>query len=915
MFTSLGISSPPSPSSRSTLRQQNSSIIAQELASSTKEILKWFRILVIGKSGAGKSALINAAFDIDTANVSHETSGVSDINTEITSSHRNTRFIMHDSQGFAVGETQNYAKVQKFITDRAKEPEMKDRLHAIWQVWHWFCLEIPTENGALVERVDENFLQLDLQSVPIVVIFTKYDLLVRKFEREADDSIGDEERETMASQQANEFYNETCVLPLENITPMNRLVPVKVSTKKPKYTNTLVKLVEETQNCLNDSLANMLTFAQRVNEYVKLSFGNKKTHLLFGMGMGSGSSQKPRVRKDLRLKKLTEVLKKFGIKSMSKLPATSSAGHTDIGEPLLEYKGHVNAQEGGRRRSGNAHHATASLGNKDRVRFLPEPNANVLESNYIASPHHHEPISTFVIFSPNLISPDTLPSQQSTSSTGPNYNLVISTHSPDDTVQWLETHYDDSLLRDIRKYGLGGPIPAMLSMDEPALVIFGSILDHWVLEAAKVLSEESHFAVIIRAPEDDPGKTWSILTEELSASPHSESRETKIVSGRDSTEIHQGSNSSEDSQGFAIGEDSVYHSDISGDSTDGQDRVFRLRGGADSEFEPWNRPEHKINANFNVEESGKLKCQVKILSTIKFIIQSAYTDQSKNISQPQVISNTNFQAYQKLQAKTTQGLLCSQPDNKNYKNYHNGVTGALAGAGGPSGGATVTGSYAKASAVEQQDDRITPPWIVDYQSAFWDDHSDPEESYWAHDISYTNTLSHNKYNSLEVEFGLELQVEPCDRETLEVGFVAQNQTMMWLRHASLKSQGYGIIVHTSYHIPDVKATTGLNIDKNQRFKLADNELTTITLNTQSHAPAQYPAPLLSIQPAPAKRNWINWIRKNLTTRSAAQAEQYYKISRLPRSDDFKAEPSFASYFYHWRGIKRNAIASKPILSY
>jgi predicted GTPase len=104
------------------------------------------------QSGAGKSALINATLEVDTAvrmllttlvlgvpglidrwlqNVSHEISGVSDINKEITS-RQNTRFIMHDSQGFAAGETHNYATVQKFIADRAKEPKLKDRLHAIW---------------------------------------------------------------------------------------------------------------------------------------------------------------------------------------------------------------------------------------------------------------------------------------------------------------------------------------------------------------------------------------------------------------------------------------------------------------------------------------------------------------------------------------------------------------------------------------------------------------------------------------------------------------------------------------------------------------------------------------------------------------------------------------------------------------
>ncbi|KAF9029856.1 hypothetical protein BDP27DRAFT_1436451 [Rhodocollybia butyracea] len=313
-LASPGISPPSLSSTNTALCEWNGSIIPQGLASSMEEIPESLRILVIGKSGAGKSSLINATFDIDTANVAHEISGVSDINTEITSEHRNTRFIMHDSQGFAVGETQNYAKVQKFIADRAKKSEMNAQLHAIW-----FCMEIPTENGALVERVDENFLRLDLQNVPVLVVFTKYDLLVRKFEKEADDSIGDEERETMAKHQANEFYNETCVLPLKSIIH-NKLVPVRVSTKKPKYADTLVKLVDETWNCL--SLVDMSASAERAN---------------VDANEESRSSQTP--RKISRLEKIKA-------------------------EPLVEHEGQANTQAD---RSGDAQGwVAASLRNKDR---------------------------------------------------------------------------------------------------------------------------------------------------------------------------------------------------------------------------------------------------------------------------------------------------------------------------------------------------------------------------------------------------------------------------------------------------------------------------------------------------------------------------------------------------------------------
>ncbi|KAF9062737.1 hypothetical protein BDP27DRAFT_1451637 [Rhodocollybia butyracea] len=270
MSTSM-VNSFPSPN----ISTQNSE---QELPSSTEEILKScdrFRILVLGKSGAGKSSLINATFGVNVANVSHEVSGVSDIHNEITYAE-NSKFILHDSQGFVAGETQNYETVKKFITDRAKQRELKDRLHAIW-----FCMEVPTENGALFEKADETFLALDIKNVPVVVVFTKYDLLIRKFEREADDHIGDEELEAIVNLKAEEFYNKTCVLPLNAIT-RNRKSPithVRVSTRR-RYNYTLATLVVETQKNLDEHVSFLWRSAQRasVDEKINgcIAVGKKK---------------------------------------------------------------------------------------------------------------------------------------------------------------------------------------------------------------------------------------------------------------------------------------------------------------------------------------------------------------------------------------------------------------------------------------------------------------------------------------------------------------------------------------------------------------------------------------------------------------------------------------------------------------
>ncbi|KAJ6590771.1 hypothetical protein B0H10DRAFT_2233522 [Mycena sp. CBHHK59/15] len=87
--------------------------------------------------------------------------------------------------------------------------------------------------------------------------------------------------------------------------------------------------------------------------------------------------------------------------------------------------------------------------------------------------------------------------------------VIFSLHSPDKAIAWLEAHYEDPLIISIRAHGLGGPLAAMLSPDVPALSIFGSILDSWVLRAAKLLSDMSGFAVMIRPLMDNPVPKWT----------------------------------------------------------------------------------------------------------------------------------------------------------------------------------------------------------------------------------------------------------------------------------------------------------------------------------------------------------------------------------------------------------------------
>lgn len=94
--------------------------------------VKAFRILVCGKTGVGKSTLINKVFGVEMTEESNTyAQGVHDINKAFESTNH-PGLLIHDSRGWQAGSDRELELIAKFLRHRAFQKDPAEALHVIW---------------------------------------------------------------------------------------------------------------------------------------------------------------------------------------------------------------------------------------------------------------------------------------------------------------------------------------------------------------------------------------------------------------------------------------------------------------------------------------------------------------------------------------------------------------------------------------------------------------------------------------------------------------------------------------------------------------------------------------------------------------------------------------------------------------
>ncbi|KAG2352117.1 era-like GTP-binding protein [Suillus spraguei] len=152
--------------------------------SEIKEKIGRFRILTIGRANAGKTTILRRVCNTRENPVIYDCAGKKvdpavldpsrergehNIENELVFPS-NPGFVFHDSRGFEAGGESEFDQVKEFIARRSKETKLKNQLHAIW-----YCIPMDEASRSFTAGEVKFFSQCDTGSIPVIVLFTKFD--------------------------------------------------------------------------------------------------------------------------------------------------------------------------------------------------------------------------------------------------------------------------------------------------------------------------------------------------------------------------------------------------------------------------------------------------------------------------------------------------------------------------------------------------------------------------------------------------------------------------------------------------------------------------------------------------------------------------------------------------------------------
>ncbi|KAH9057194.1 hypothetical protein EDB87DRAFT_1131474 [Lactarius vividus] len=227
--------SPRRPAMSYAARRTLNSTVRQALPEHFK-----FRILVVGKSGSGKSSLIKVVFKVDVTAAPDRAPGKADINVEFRPGD-NRYLIVHECSGLdsQASSSQDLQTIQDFITHRTDPSRSpSERLHAVW-----ICIPASDAiSGRLGDGVEEI---LGLRNVPVVVVFTKFDVVVSQVRLDSPS-----ESHERARTRAHTMYEDSCRR-LFHKDP--RDVPAEIVSENTRFIDLIDNLVVTTDRFITDS--------------------------------------------------------------------------------------------------------------------------------------------------------------------------------------------------------------------------------------------------------------------------------------------------------------------------------------------------------------------------------------------------------------------------------------------------------------------------------------------------------------------------------------------------------------------------------------------------------------------------------------------------------------------------------------